>query len=256
MKNIVKILMLFFLMITNYLISQNNYEEVVYLKNGSVIRGIIIEQVPNQSVKIQTKDRNIFFFKFDDIEKITKEINSVSSSSQSDNLPIKTEQKKRNFINYTEINFASGIGEIEPFEYNYITKNNDYSYGIKTSCGYQVSNHFYLGASIGIDRHKVIKTIPLGIELRYRVVNEKISPMFNANFGYALKAGYLKGGVVINTQVGIRTRISKNLAYLFNIGYKWQVQEVIFYMYNTTYTFEMKDKGLLQYITFSTGFEF
>ena len=35
--------------------------------------GIIIEQVPNQSIKIQTKDRNVFVFKYDEIEKMTKE---------------------------------------------------------------------------------------------------------------------------------------------------------------------------------------
>ncbi len=28
---------------------QNNYQEVVYLKNGQVIKGVIIEQVPNKS---------------------------------------------------------------------------------------------------------------------------------------------------------------------------------------------------------------
>ncbi len=47
--------------------------DVVYLKNGSIIRGIIIEQVPNVSLKIQTSDGSIFFYKMDEIEKITKE---------------------------------------------------------------------------------------------------------------------------------------------------------------------------------------
>ena len=53
---------------------QNNYEEVVYLKNGSVIHGVIIEQIPNTSIKIKTNDGNIFVFKMDEIEKITKEL--------------------------------------------------------------------------------------------------------------------------------------------------------------------------------------
>jgi hypothetical protein len=47
--------------------------DIVYLKNGSVIKGEIIEQVPNQSIKIQTSDGNIFVYNFSDIEKITKE---------------------------------------------------------------------------------------------------------------------------------------------------------------------------------------
>ena len=50
------------------------YQDVVYLKNGSIIRGMIIEQIPNKSIKIQTKDGNVFVFEMDEIEKITKEL--------------------------------------------------------------------------------------------------------------------------------------------------------------------------------------
>ena len=53
--------------------AQNGYEDVVYLKNGSVIHGMIIEQVPNVSIKIQTVDRNIFVYKMEEVEKMTKE---------------------------------------------------------------------------------------------------------------------------------------------------------------------------------------
>jgi len=50
-----------------------NYQDVVYLKNGSIIHGIIIEQVPNQSLKIQTRDGNVFVYNMTDVEKMTKE---------------------------------------------------------------------------------------------------------------------------------------------------------------------------------------
>lgn len=53
--------------------AQNNLEEVVYLKNGSIVRGTIIEQIPNQTLKIQTKDGNVFVYKFDEVIKTTKE---------------------------------------------------------------------------------------------------------------------------------------------------------------------------------------
>ena len=51
----------------------NNFEDVVYLKTGSIIHGIIIEQVPNQILKIQTKAGSIFVYNISDVEKITKE---------------------------------------------------------------------------------------------------------------------------------------------------------------------------------------
>ena len=53
--------------------AQGSYKEVVYLKNGSMIKGVILEQVPNESVKIQTSDGNIFVYPMSEVQKITKE---------------------------------------------------------------------------------------------------------------------------------------------------------------------------------------
>jgi hypothetical protein len=49
------------------------YLDVVYLKNGGIIKGMIIEQTPNVQIKIQTKDGSVFVYKFEEIEKIAKE---------------------------------------------------------------------------------------------------------------------------------------------------------------------------------------
>lgn len=54
--------------------TQKDYPlDVVYLKNGGLMKGLIIEQIPNVQIKIQTKDGNIFVYKMEEIEKITKE---------------------------------------------------------------------------------------------------------------------------------------------------------------------------------------
>ncbi|MEY4042381.1 MAG: hypothetical protein RL233_1912 [Bacteroidota bacterium] len=49
------------------------YVEVLYLKNGSIIRGMIIEQIPNEQVKIKTSDGSVFVYTMDQVLKITKE---------------------------------------------------------------------------------------------------------------------------------------------------------------------------------------
>ena len=48
-------------------------EDVVYLKDGGVIRGTIIEQRPGESILIRTRDGNQFRFTMDQIDRITKE---------------------------------------------------------------------------------------------------------------------------------------------------------------------------------------
>jgi hypothetical protein len=53
--------------------AQDRMQDVVYLKNGSIIRGMIIEQIPNKTLKVQTADGSVFVFQMDDVVRITKE---------------------------------------------------------------------------------------------------------------------------------------------------------------------------------------
>ena len=48
-------------------------EDVVYLKNGSIIRGTITELTPNINLKIETRDGSLFVFKMSEVEKVVKE---------------------------------------------------------------------------------------------------------------------------------------------------------------------------------------
>lgn len=48
-------------------------QDVVYLKNGSIIRGLVIEQVPGKSLKIRTRDGSVFGYSMEEVERITKE---------------------------------------------------------------------------------------------------------------------------------------------------------------------------------------
>lgn len=60
------------------------YEDVIYLKNGSEIHGMIIEQAPGQYIKIQS-GKNVFVYQLNEIEKITKEQISVIDESLLEN---------------------------------------------------------------------------------------------------------------------------------------------------------------------------
>jgi hypothetical protein len=47
--------------------------DVIYLKDGSKIIGIIIEQIPNESIKIQLRDGSEMVYTFDKIARMTRE---------------------------------------------------------------------------------------------------------------------------------------------------------------------------------------
>jgi TM2 domain-containing membrane protein YozV len=71
MKSIILIVLLF--LFVGILYAQEKTQDVVYLKNGSIIKGIIIEQIMNESIKIQMMDGSIFVYKIDEVIKIIKE---------------------------------------------------------------------------------------------------------------------------------------------------------------------------------------
>ena len=48
-------------------------EDVVYLKNGEIVRDTIIEQIPGESLEIQTQDGSVSVYSVDEITKIVKE---------------------------------------------------------------------------------------------------------------------------------------------------------------------------------------
>ena len=80
------------LVISSFAFAQQNYQDVVYLKNGSIIRGMIVEQVPNKTLTIETMDKSLFVFPIEQVEKITKEVTFI---------PPKTEisvQKPRGYV--------------------------------------------------------------------------------------------------------------------------------------------------------------
>ena len=72
MKKLLLSIML--IMASFVMFAQGTYKEVVYLKNGSIIKGVVLEQVPNESIKIQTADGSIFVYPMSEVEKIAKEI--------------------------------------------------------------------------------------------------------------------------------------------------------------------------------------
>ena len=48
-------------------------KDVVYLKNGDIVWGTIVEQIPGESLKIQTADGSVFVYGMTEISKIVKE---------------------------------------------------------------------------------------------------------------------------------------------------------------------------------------
>ena len=81
--NMKKIVFIICMVLCNTLLAfaQNN-QEIVYLKNGDKVKGIIIEEIPNTSIKVKTSNGSILVYSIHEIEKIiSPKKNSVSNST-------------------------------------------------------------------------------------------------------------------------------------------------------------------------------
>lgn len=65
-----------------FYVSAQQYQDVVYLKNGSVVRGVILEQIPGKSIKLATDNGSQFIFPIYEVEKMSKELVGQSQPQQ------------------------------------------------------------------------------------------------------------------------------------------------------------------------------
>jgi hypothetical protein len=92
------LIILFDLILSSALIGQSSTDDIIYLKNGSMIRGTIFEQVPKSYLKIKTLEGKVQKYKFSEISKLSKA--DVSEPEVKPKLiekpaePIRTEKSK------------------------------------------------------------------------------------------------------------------------------------------------------------------
>jgi len=148
--------------------AQNNYEDVVYLKNGSIIHGMIIEQVPNVSIKIKSGP-NVFVYKMEEIEKITREEVQGGIGIGAD-----YGYRKKGYAGSYEIGLS-----------DYPKDENVAMFAIMLVNGYRFNPYFSLGLGAGAEiSTKDIFNIPVYADMRAYFTKTRVAPFFNFGAGY------------------------------------------------------------------------
>lgn len=211
MKKILLVLVSFFYFMS-FTYAQGDLQEVVYLKNGSIIRGIIIEQQPNKLIKIQTNDGNVFVYNIDEVDKITKE-------------PYYNRNHKKNNSNfqYKETNGYKGFLEL-----GYTFGTGDYGEDeleINGTYGYQFNPYFFLGAGTGVhfyfDSSKV--ALPIYADLRANFIKSSITPFVGIKIGYS---PFDLQGFYLNPNAGVRFALDSKALKALNVSMGYSMQKV------------------------------
>jgi hypothetical protein len=228
---------------SSLLFAQHNYEDVVYLKNGSVIRGIIIEQVPNQSIKIETADRNIFVYRFDEIEKLSKEVIRGTRNGHYRNSSSRSPSS--GYIGILDVGYAVGIGD-DGYDFVNLTMINGYKFNPHFSLGFGTGAKFYHSAEAIL--------IPFFTNFQVNFINKAVSPYFALNVGYSFNASddFEPTGFLINPSIGVHFGISDGFGINLSVGYDGQWAE----LYNDYYYYYESSSEILSGISFKIGFVF
>ena len=88
--------------------------DVVHLKNGNVIQGVVIEMVANETIKIETADGRIFVYKMNEVEKMT----TIKKLNKTPNQPIILKNRVLSTVlSLTSYFGISGLGQLYNGEY-------------------------------------------------------------------------------------------------------------------------------------------
>jgi hypothetical protein len=207
-----KVAVIIILMISIFNLSAQKSKDVLYLRNGSIIYGNLIEIVSDQ-YKIKTSDGSIFIFPSAEVEKFTTEVSQFNG------------RKETGFGFAIESGILLGSQDAEyvaPFSFNFL--------GV-----YILDTKNSIGIGSGVEFFGKPYT-PLFMEYRHLIFDRKATPLIYMRGGYLMHLGSsdsetydvynqyepynYKGGLLLGIGTGISWAKDDYETYL-SFGYRY-----------------------------------
>jgi len=223
--------------------AQKGMQDVVYLKNGSIIRGMVIEQVPGVSIKVETADKSVFVYPMDEVEKITKEP-AVRSSVANAGIG-------KGYEGLVQVGYGIGVGLYgeDRAKFNFIN-------------GYRFNPHLMTGIGVGVRAYtgsgETTLFVPFFLHVRYTPLDRKISPYLAVDFGTSFNASedFRTEGIMLNAGLGVSIRTGESTALLLGFGLDLQKHSV-YELMRINYRNELVERGVnSSALSFNVGFSF
>jgi hypothetical protein len=196
-------------------IAQKATEDVLYLKNGWILRGKITSAPADSLVKIQTRDQNLFVFSRPEISKMQQE-------------PIQHERNYNIFYQWRGFSHYTELGSI--------IANNSASgsaFTFQTVNGYKFNPWVFTGLGIGLESFDNQSLLPLFGSFRGDLVHQGgFIPFYFVDGGYAFdlsgegningQTTRYRGGALFATGLGTKLIIGNHSGLLMSVGYRYQ----------------------------------
>jgi hypothetical protein len=214
MKNYSKLILVCSLLLFSLgAFAQKVGNDVLYLNDGSIIRGTVIEYIVDDHVKIMTIDEQLFTYTSDKVREVTFDQTSTTVASKHKATP-----QSKGYYNLTGIGllFGQNVNQTKA------------SMSLQMINGYQVNKHWSVGLGLGIESFDYLH-IPTFADVRYQFSDRSTSPFFAFQSGYCwpLFNGQndfeqLHGGPMAGVEFGIRNYYSDKAALVMSFGYRYQ----------------------------------
>ncbi len=205
---------LFVIFLYQPVFAQRPADDVLYLKNGWILRGKLLSPATDEAVKIQTNDGNTFVFSRPEVQEIKTE-----PALRYQNI----RYRNRGYAHFTELGvMASG--------------NNVNELGVTTSAftfhtvnGYKFSQGLYTGLGAGVDLYASQTFIPVFASIRGDFTRKGILiPYYYIDGGWGLNGTTnlpdkkQLGGLHLATGIGMKVLFNGNAGFLLSLGYYFQ----------------------------------
>ena len=209
------------LLFSGTLLSQDDKVDILTLKNGSIIKGRLIEMTDSNKVSIETLCQNTWVFSLDEIERM--ECNQSLSLATGPNSGSRYS---------TGLGKRSGFYSVSSPGLLFASGNNDKNtiFSLQMTGGYQLQSRYFAGIGTGLEFFQYSQ-LPLFLDVSYLLTEGTVSPFIVLRGGYSFaledppdndwityqgKGGYLWGaGLGIVIPLGQKNALSCSILYRY-----------------------------------------
>lgn len=188
-------------------------QDVIYLKNGTVLRGTIVEHRIGEAIRFAVEGGSVVEYSIEDIDRFTKEV-SVTKSKTPRLLSYMERMQQspwrpRGYRGFAELGAA--------FALNYP----DVMYQVSTSHGFQADPNIYMGAGFNLtyDATNEWFFVPLFANLRFSFSKGQFTPFVDVRAGYS---PFATKGAYAALSIGAHYSLSSTLGLNLSVGYDMQ----------------------------------
>jgi hypothetical protein len=195
------------------LAAQKQEVDAVYLKNGEIYRGSLLNEQDEKKIMLQTLCWNTMVFDTGDVDHIQREMVNVKSS--------RLHVPSSGYFNRTDMGVLTGSGNNE--------KNAIFSTHMVN--GYKINSRFYPGLGIGIEFYEQA-VVPLFADVSYHFSRNVLSPFVRGSVGYSMPVEdppenwgmhtNNNGGLMYAAGLGTLIRLNGHNAISLSLVYRFQ----------------------------------